>query len=164
MPEQAEDPKQAREELERIFPQWFVSAAENRDMSVGQAMKFSPKRWLFPDFSFSYDDQDFVVPLIINFDSLINDLLAHQPGAFHYPGVTLSFPNNWEDLSHKQIQGCLWNALEEWFYFLEIYTWSAVDQRKYEHGQVPGDLRIGCLFEVFSSSRPNLQFLTDPLP
>lgn len=86
MPEQAEQPNQAREELERIFPQWFVSAAENRDMSVGQAMKFSPKRWLFPDFSFSYDDQDFVMPLIINFDSLINDLLAHQPGAFHYPG------------------------------------------------------------------------------
>lgn len=91
MPEQVEQPNQAREELERIFPQWFVSAAENRDMSVGQAMKFSPKRWLFPDFSFSYDDQDFVMPLIINFDSLINDLLAHQPGAFHYPGSLYRF-------------------------------------------------------------------------
>ncbi len=163
MSEQVEQPNQAREELERIFPQWFVSAAENRDMSVGQAMKFSPKRWLFPDFSFSYDDQDFVMPLIINFDSLINDLLAHQPGFFHYPGVTLSFPNEWEDLSRKQIQDCLWNALEGWFFYVDYYIGWAVDWRKYERGQVPGDLRIGCLFEVFSTSKPNLQFLSDPL-
>ncbi|MGC2864137.1 hypothetical protein ACMG4H_04640 [Corynebacterium glutamicum] len=164
MPEQAEQPNQAREELERIFPQWLVSAAENRDFSIGQAMKFSPKRWLFPDFSFTYDDQDFVMPLIVDFDSLINDLLANRPGAFHYPGATLSFPNEWEDLSRKQIQDCLWNALEGWFYYVAYYIGWAVDWRKYERGQVPGDLRIGCLFEVFSSSRPNLQFLSEPLP
>ncbi|OKX81745.1 hypothetical protein [Corynebacterium glutamicum] len=164
MLEQEKQPKQAREELERIFPQWLVSAAENRDISIGQAMKFSPKMWLFPDFSFRYDDQDFVVPLIVDFDSLVNDLLAHQPGAFHYPGATLSFPNEWEDLSYKQIQDCLWHALEGWFYYIEYYIGSAVDWRKYERGQVPGDLRIGCLFEAFSSSRPNLPFLLDPLP
>lgn len=130
---------------------------------MGQAMKFSPKRWLFPDFSFTYDDQDFVVPLIVDFDALINDLLSHAPGAFHYPGATLSFPKGWDSLSQKQIQDCLWNALEGWFFYIDYYIGWAVEWRQRDRGQVSGDFRIGCLFESFSNPKPNLQFLTDPL-
>ncbi|ANE03225.1 hypothetical protein [Corynebacterium crudilactis] len=152
-----------RGELLRIFPQWLSAAAEHRDFVLGDVMKFSSRQWFFPDFHFIYDDKDFIVPLYVDCASLIEDLLAHKPGSFHFPGVELSFPKDWNELNQQQIHDCLWHALDDWFYYVDYRVGSAMDWQKYNRGQVPGDLRVGCLFEVFSE-KPNLQFLTALIP
>ena len=150
----------ARDELIRIFPQWFISAAEHHDYVPGQVMKFSPGRWFFPDFSFTYDENDYVVMLFVDVDALVDELLAHEPGSFHYPGMTLKFPEKWNELNEKHIQDCLWHALEEWFFYFDYRVGFATGIKEENRGQILGGLRSACYFDAFSD-RPNIQFLTE---
>lgn len=150
----------ARDELTRIFPRWFISAAEHHNYLPGQVMKFSPGRWFFPDFSFTYDETDYVVMLFVDIDALVDELLAHKPGSFHFPGMALTFPEKWDELNEKNIQDCLWYTLDEWFIYFNYWVGSDTDSQKYNRGQVPGDLRTACYFDTFSG-RPNIQFRSE---
>ena len=150
----------AREELTRIFPQWFISAAEHHDYVPGQVMKFSPGRWFFPDFSFTYNKEDYVVLLLVDIDALATELLTHQPGSFNITGPDLNLPREWQDLSLKQIQDCLWYALAEWFRYFSYHLGADTDRLKSLRSERCTDLRAACYFNSFSG-RPNIQFCTE---
>lgn len=150
----------ARDELTRIFPQWFVSAAEENAVLLGKVMRFSPTTWFFPDCSVNYDDVTYGVQLLVDADSVITDLLANKPGSFHYPGLDLDFPTHWGALSTKQLQDCLWHALDNWFSYLPHRAGFAITMREFNRGEVPGDIRVGCYLKAFSAGH-NIQFLTD---
>lgn len=156
--------EEVRQELTAAFPQWFISAAEHNDVSLGHVMKFSPTRWFFPDCSVDYTDYGeriYQVFLLVDIDSALADLLARPPGSFHYPGVTLSLPGKWEELNITQIRDCLWHALDEWFTYFDYRVAFDINWAEYNRGQVPGDLRVGCQLEGFSA-RHNIQFLHEP--
>ena len=149
----------ARDELIRIFPQWFISAAEHHDYVPGQVMKFSPGRWFFPDFSFHDDHTDYVVMLFVDVDALVDELLAHEPGSFHFYGINLKLPSRWSEMKEKHIQDCLWWALDHWFYYFSSQVGFNTDIQKFKRGQVPGDLLTACYFDTFSNpENPNVQF------
>lgn len=150
----------ARDELIRIFPQWFISAAEHHDYVPGQVMKFSPGRWLFPDFSFHHDHTDYVVMLFVDVDTLVDELLAHKPGSFNISGPDLDIPLEWQGLDLKQIQDCLWYALSEWFRYFSYHVGTDTDRVKSLRGEGHTDLRTACYFDTFAG-RPNIQFLND---
>ena len=157
--------EEVREELTVIFPRWFLSAAEHHEVSLGQVMRFSTSRWFFPDCSVDYTESGervYQVFLLVDIDSALEDLLAHPPGSFHYPGVTLSYPADWEKLDTTQIRDCLWHALDKWFTYFDYQVAFEINRVEYNRGQVPGDLRAGCQLEGFSTGH-NIQFLS-PLP
>lgn len=150
----------AREELIRIFPQWFISAAEHHNYLPGQVMKFSPGRWFFPDFSFHYDEDDYVVMLFVDIDALVDELLAHKPGSFNITGPDLNLPEDWKDLNPQQIQDCLWYALAEWFKYFNYHVGVETGRLKSLRNDRIIDLRTACSFDTFSG-RPNIQFRSE---
>ena len=93
--------EEVRQELTTVFPQWFISAAEHHEVSLGQVIRFSTSRWFFPDCNVVYTNNGervYQVFLLVEIDSTVENLLAHPPGSFHYPGATLSYPAAWEEL------------------------------------------------------------------
>lgn len=153
--------EEVRQELTTVFPQWFISAAEHHEVSLGQVIRFSTSRWFFPDCNVVYTNNGervYQVFLLVEIDSTVENLLAHPPGSFHYPGATLSYPAAWEELDTTQIRDCLWHALDEWFTYFDYHVVFEIDQVEYNRGQEPGDLRVGCQLEGFST-RHNIQFL-----
>lgn len=153
--------EEVRQELTTVFPQWFISAAEHHEVSLGQVIRFSTSRWFFPDCNVVCTDNGervYQVFLLVEIDSTVENLLAHPPGSFHYPGATLSYPAAWEELDTTQIRDCLWHALDEWFTYFDYHVVFEIDQVEYNRGQEPGDLRVGCQLEGFST-RHNIQFL-----
>lgn len=153
--------EEVRQELTTVFPQWFISAAEHHEVSLGQVIRFSTSRWFFPDCNVVYTNNGervYQVFLLVEIDSTVENLLAHPPGSFHYPGATLSYPAAWEELDATQIRDCLWHALDEWFTYFDYHVVFEIDQVEHNRGQEPGDLRVGCQLEGFST-RHNIQFL-----
>lgn len=87
----------ARENLLASFPVWLRTAAEVAKVDLGEVIRFSETLLFFPDCNVTLGSDIYVgtdrldevqIPLLVNRDHLITDLLANPPGTFAYPGNT----------------------------------------------------------------------------
>ncbi|AGF72463.1 hypothetical protein [Corynebacterium halotolerans] len=120
MPDNAES---IRNHLIEAFPVWVRAAADESGFHLGEAMKFSATRFFFPDCTVPVGGDIYIgnqrlsqirVPLFIDSESVIDDLLDHEPGSFSLAdGV--AFVSSWKVATPDQAQDCLWYALDSWF-------------------------------------------------
>lgn len=82
----------------------------------GEVIRFSSTLLLFPDCrvvlggdTYLRDEQltDVRIPLLVDRDQLLADLLAQPTGTFIYPGNTIAFATTWEQASPAQVKDYL---------------------------------------------------------
>lgn len=104
---------------------WLRTAAEVAEVHLGEVIRFSSALLFFPDCRVVLggdiclrDERlaDVGIPLLVDRDQLLADLLAHPPGTFAYPGNTIKFTATWEQANPAQVKDYLWYALENWFF------------------------------------------------
>ncbi|QGU07234.1 hypothetical protein COCCU_06480 [Corynebacterium occultum] len=94
--------------------------------------------------------KDFPVPLLVDRDGLIDDLLAHEPGTFFYPGNTLNFTSTWEEATPAQVKDYLWYTLENSLFLFSFRVEFEVDMNRRNPENSPYSPCYSCYVGSFS--------------
>lgn len=144
--------------LRDAFSTWLRAAADECGVNLGDPMRFSESQIFYPDCTTSVGGDIYVeneklshirIPLFINSETVIEDLLRYEPGAFRLEGNMKQF-SSWNEVSSEQAKDYLWYALVGWF---EDFSYTAefeIGRRKRELEDFKDPIWMGCYFSQLS--------------